>query len=427
MKLTNKKQINNCITLFMFTYLVSYLTRINFGAALTEIISDTGFPKTALSAAVTGSFITYGTGQVISGFFGDYIQPKKLVLLGLCTSCCMNLLIPLCNSPYHITVIWSINGFAQAFMWPPIVRLMVYLFSDEDYKRASYLVSMGAGIGTIAVYLLSPLLIITSSWRSIFYFSSLCGILMAVIWNRKCYTIEETKPKNTMKVIKSSENSEAPEEENKATDTKYQSNVTSAKTPISISTFLFPIIMVIIVLHGSLRDGVTTWMPSYISETYALGSAISILSGVVLPIFQILCSRFALTVYKRFPTEPLLCACIFFIAGSVATAALYFLTGHSALGSIFFSALLIGSMHGVNLMVACMVPPYFQKSGNVSLISGLLNACTYIGSAISTYGIAFISTHIGWNNTILIWLLISFTGGLLCFLCTPVWRQRFQL
>ena len=27
-------------------------------------------------------------------------------------------------------------------------------------------------------------------------------------------------------------------------------------------------VMLAVVLHGMLRDGVTTWMPSYISETY---------------------------------------------------------------------------------------------------------------------------------------------------------------
>ena len=45
-------------------------------------------------------------------------------------------------------------------------------------------------------------------------------------------------------------------------------------------------VMIAIVMQGMLRDGVTTWMPSYISETYNLSNAIAILTGVVLPVFS---------------------------------------------------------------------------------------------------------------------------------------------
>lgn len=425
MKLNDKKKINAAILLFMTAYMVSYLTRINFGAVLTEIIADTGLSRTALSAAVTGSFITYGAGQIVSGFFGDRFQPKKLVLCGLLVSCCMNLLIPLCTSPLLMTAVWCVNGFAQAFMWPPIVRLMVYLFTDEDYKRASFMVSWGAAFGTIVIYLLAPVLIVVSGWRSVFLFSALCGIIMCIIWQKKCYTLEEDEASHkTMHNNASSIKRTGQKNTNTVvSDYSKTANVIPAKRETGL--LLFTAIMVIIILQGSLRDGVTTWMPSYISETYALGSAVSILTGVVLPIFHIICNRFALAVYKKTPSNPLLCAGIFFGAGALSTIALIFLTGNNALGSVLSTALLTGCMHGVNLMMTCMVPPYFKEGGNVSLVSGVLNAGTYIGSAISTYGIALISQHAGWSVTIVVWFFIALCGCLLCFLCLPGWKKRF--
>ena len=51
-----------------------------------------------------------------------------------------------------------------------------------------------------------------------------------------------------------------------------------------------------------------------------------------------------------------------------------------------------------------MFPITFIK---ISLISGLLNACTYVGSAISTYGIGYFAEHIGWNSTVLLWVLLG--------------------
>jgi len=66
--LTDKKQIKRFRLLFMFTYMVSYLTRINYGAIIVEMSDNMGIAATLLSLAVTGSFITYGVGQLINGY-----------------------------------------------------------------------------------------------------------------------------------------------------------------------------------------------------------------------------------------------------------------------------------------------------------------------------------------------------------------------
>ena len=120
-----KRRVNLYIILFMMTYMVSYITRINYAAIVSEIVEKTGWARTELSLALTGIFVTYGIGQLVSGYFGDHFQPKKLVFLGLLVSCAMNVLIPFCPSPFWMTVVWCVNGFAQAVMWPPFVTLMV--------------------------------------------------------------------------------------------------------------------------------------------------------------------------------------------------------------------------------------------------------------------------------------------------------------
>ena len=76
MKLTDDKKIRDFTLLLTFMYLVSYVTRINYGAVVSEIVQAEGILKSVASLAVTGSFITYGAGQLISGFMGDKIQPK---------------------------------------------------------------------------------------------------------------------------------------------------------------------------------------------------------------------------------------------------------------------------------------------------------------------------------------------------------------
>ena len=184
--------------------------------------------------------------------------------------------------------------------------------------------------------------------------------------------------------------------------------------------------MFAIILQGMLRDGVTTWMPSYISETYHMSSSISILTGVILPVFGILCFQAATKLYMKKFTNPLLCAGVFFGMGALSALGLLLLTGANATFSVLFSAILTGCMHGVNLMLICMVPPFFSKHGNVSTVSGVLNSCTYIGSAFSTYAIAVISEHAGWKCTLSVWLLIAVIGTALCLLCVKPWKNKME-
>ena len=73
--MTDKKQVNRLILLLASTYMVSYLTRINYGTIISAMVTQTGFTKDSLSMALTGSFFTYGTGQFIRGVLGDRISP----------------------------------------------------------------------------------------------------------------------------------------------------------------------------------------------------------------------------------------------------------------------------------------------------------------------------------------------------------------
>ena len=386
--------------LCMITYMVSYITRTNYGAIVVEMVSDTGFTKSALSISLTCSFITYGVGQIITGWLGDRIQPKKLVSLGLAISIGMNLLIPFCSAPWQMWCIWSLNGFAQAFMWPPMVRLMASAFNEAEYNRGVLWAAYGSSSGTIVVFLIAPILIALSGWRSVFFFSAGLGIIMLFFWNRYCISLAHS----SSPVVTNS------------TDKQHA----SGKLPI---TPMLILIMVAIMFQGCLRDGVTTWTPSYISETYQLGNEIAILTSVILPIFSMACHSFTGWLNKRFFKNIITCAGIMFAIGAVAAAVLYLITGGSAIGSIIAMAILVGSMHGVNLILICMVPRYYKDSGCVSLVSGLLNSCTYVGSALSTYGIALLTEQIGWDSTILLWALIALGGALICFALIPAWRK----
>jgi OPA family glycerol-3-phosphate transporter-like MFS transporter len=155
-KITNRKKITLAISLFMAVYFISYLTRVNYNAVLAEMTANGGFTKANASLPLTGLFVTYGFGQLVSGYLGDKIPPKLIIFAGLLITTVMNLAMPFCAGIGIMIAVWCVNGFAQAMIWPPLVKIMTAVFTPEVYKKACVRVSWSSSLGTIAVYLLAP-------------------------------------------------------------------------------------------------------------------------------------------------------------------------------------------------------------------------------------------------------------------------------
>ncbi len=181
-----RKKVIRLTLLFLLLYLVSYVTRINYGAVISEIVKTEGILKSKASLALSASAVTYGAGQLVSGFFGDRFEPKRLITAGLFTTMATNLILPLCENEYQMTAVWAVNGLAQAFMWPPLVRIMTKVFNRDDYNTACTVVSCAASLGTMLVYGLSPVCIYFAGWKAIFAFSAICALIMAFVWIKAC-------------------------------------------------------------------------------------------------------------------------------------------------------------------------------------------------------------------------------------------------
>lgn len=393
----NKKQASKLILLCSVIYCISYITRINFKAVLLPIMTDTGYAKSQLSIALAGLFVAYGAGQLISGYFGDRVQPKYLIALGLITTTAMNLLIPFCANNILMTVVWTVNGLAQAFMWPPLVKLMSDQMNMEDYTRGTVGVNWGGSIGTILVYLGAAALVAWIAWESVFYASALCAVIGLIVWWFLCPTID-MKP-----AVKDAAAAPAP------------------KKPLILMICLLGAI----VMMGILRDGVDTFMPVYIDEQYHLGDAISILAGVAMPVFALISQQIAGILFNKVFKDAFRSAFFIFIVGALAATALFFVNrfNGNVILSIFLLALLTGCMHGVNMNLICILPPILAGNGKVSSVSGLLNSFTYVGSAISMYVIPMIAENADWSTTIFMWIGFAVVGTVLNLLCLPIWKS----
>ncbi len=397
-KIIEKKYILRLIFLCAAVYFVSYLTRINYSAVLVEMIAESGLSKAALSAPLTGLAVTYGFGQLISGILGDKFAPEKLIFTGLLVTSGMNILMPFTESTLLMTVIWSINGFAQALMWPPIVKILTTHLRLEDYKSNVVYITFGSNLATVLMYLLSPLAITFLGWRSVFLIAAAFALFMAFIW---IFRIKKAE----------SHGEEIVSESSAAVVTK---GGKLALPALAVGALGF--IVIATIMQGILRDGISTWMPTYITDVFSLDSSISILSGVLLPIFSTFVVVLATKINLKLIRNEALCAAAFFVLCIVSNTVLCFTAQTSPVISVALLVVINAATHGVNLMYTTLVVPRFAKYGKTSFITGAINSATYIGSAVSMYGVALITEWFGWNGTMIAWCIIAVLG---CLFCLP--------
>ena len=390
--------------LFAYVYFASYVTRINLSAVIQEVVTDTGYEKSALSVILVCMSISYGIGQIVNGWIGDRIKPQNLIFIGLITASAINLTLPFFSySSPIMCVLWTVNGFAQAMMWPPIVKIMVNTMDEVTYGAASVIVSLGSSMGTIAVYLSAPLIITLLSWKAVFFASATVGIASVILWG---FIKDRTYDENA----------------SIAGATKVSSSKSGFSFP---KRAIFPIIFigVAIVFQGMLRDGVTSWMPSLLSDTFDMGNSASILCTVSLALFSMLSFILAGAFYKKLFKNEVACAAVIFVLAAISALLLTLLMDSGAVAAIIFMTLITGATHGVNLMLIGHVPKRFRKYGNISTISGAINACTYVGSAIATYGIAKLSELYGWQFTAGVWCIIATLGFICCIIAMTKWKN----
>ena len=387
-------------------YFASYFTRINFNVMLVNIYPDLGVEKSELAIVITALTIAYGAGQVINGFLGDKIKPQWMLTGGLSLAIASNVAMFFAQPILPMAIIWCINGFAHSMLWPPIVRLMSVYLTDEEYSYAAVRVSWGSSFATIALYLLCPLLLKLLTWRQIILVCAAVAVLILIAW-------QILQPKLFTQPVAL------------ADQKKGRGAVVGTALPRYV-LFALPMIMLGIILQGALRDGVTDWMPSVMNEQLGLPEENAILTAVIPAIFSVISFMAFDLVHRKLLRNEVVCAAVIF-GGAALSSLLLVISGlwwSSPVLSVLLMAIIIACMHGINLMLITVVPKRFVKTGKVSTVSGVLNACTYVGASVAIPVFALLEeSYNSWTAAFVAWLVISALGALVCAVVAPVWKR----
>ncbi len=381
-------------------YFISYLSRINLSACMVELVASGYAEKATVALALSVNAIVYGAGQLFSGWLGDRCSPQNVTFLGFLLTAAMNICVALLPDARFLVPIWAVNGFAQALVWPPMLRIMTCHLQGDSYTRACKWVCNGSAFANIALYVGLPVLLRFTAFRTAFIISSAAAFAMALLWKALC---DRYFPVNC------TASADVPQAASAARLTRH-------------ALFLMLTISLAIALMGALRDGVINWLPTLLGEAFHLESSAAILTGALLPVFQILCIQLISWVHRRFLRNELFFSGLLFGLAIVAGLLLQLAGASHLMLTVLLFSILVAAMHGVSFLLTTMAPAHYLRFGHVSFVSGFMNASAYIGNALSTYGIAMLA--LGLTSSLWFWAIAAGAGLFICLGIARMW-QRF--
>lgn len=394
-------------------YFCAYIGRLNYSAALTDIIRSEGFGKGEAGLIGTAFFFAYGVGQFVSGFLGDRLPAKWLVFTGLCCSGVCNLLMARGRDIGFMIVVWCVNGLVQALIWSPMLRLVTDYCEAEIRSKLCAALNSAVPVGTMAAYGITAAVLGMSGWRSVFSLGGVCLLVMSLLWLSGITRVERT-----VLVL-------AQEKQPQVLCQVGQSQETRDGQHVKIGGILVQsgllLLLAALLVQGALKDGVTTWIPVYIQETYGVSPILAVAGTMVIPLCNLFGVWLAAFACRHMEQNEIAISAGFFAVCAVALMVLYLSSGRSMAASMGMLALSTTTMMTVNTMLTAVLPSYFSFVGKASSMSGLFNSAVYSGGAVSAYGIGSLAGSFGWTVTILIWTVMAVTAFLICCFVAGRW------
>ena len=395
-------------------YSFSYIGRLNFSASMAEMTNSGVLLKSEAGAVTTGFFICYGLGQFLSGWLGDKVPPRYLVFTGLTCSSLINFAISFGPPVALMTVLWSANGLSQALLWAPICRIVSdRVHTSRRQKACTALATTMAG-GTLFAYVLSALLISAKGWSASFVCGSVCTLAAALVWIIVTTKIEKDTEKT-------GEIEEMPVRIDDSGEAVPHDEIPSNFIKLLLVSGLMTL-AVASGVQGILKDCMSTWVPTFISDMFEMSPVISILTGSLLPVFGLFGPYLANYIMARTRDE-LSSLFILFVISSVALALLALFGRFSIVVSIVALAATYACSLGQNMFIVGTIPMYFHNVGKVSMITGTLNAVSYLSTAVLSWITGALVDGAGWGIVMTLWLILSCVAAVSVIFAKRRWNK----
>jgi OPA family glycerol-3-phosphate transporter-like MFS transporter len=194
-----------------------------------------------------------------------------MITAGTFLSAVANVSMTLCTTNIQMAIVWGFNGFALSLLWASILKILANIINDGMRAKACLNISVTLPIGTILAYLFASLSIKFFNWRFVFYIPSAILFIICIFFTISSIII---KPHITQREITADK---LPQKKEKSKGGLF---------PLLLMAGIF-IILPADAIHGAIKEGITTWVPTMITEVYSTAPSFSVFLSIILPVFNI--------------------------------------------------------------------------------------------------------------------------------------------
>ena len=379
------------IVLCCLVYSFAYAGRYSYHANIAPVMNHYGVTHAEAGLVGTFFFFAYGGGQLLNAFLCKFYNKRIVISAALFVSAVINLIL-LFDVPFAlIKFLWLVNGISQSVLWPTLILAESEALDTKMLKRAVFLMSFSVLFGTLLAYGSSALFNLTGLFRATFLFGAVLMAAIGFVWLLSYRKLTERSTADPVR------------EDDPETAGKGGRMIAAALVGLIIVSGVFAVV------DNFVKDGMNTWMPVILKEEYGFGDSISIVLTLVLPVFGVFGSALALQVNKWLKDFRAVIGLLYLMLAVFLLGILFALRSVSALVLFLICQGAVSCLaHGVNAVLTSIMPLTLRNQINSGFLAGLLNACCYIGSTASAYGLGKIADGTGWDPVI---LLLFFTAA----------------
>lgn len=387
------------LALCWVVYTCSYIGKLSYGANIHEI--ETFFGESHANAGMVSTFFffAYATGQIINGLLCKRYNIKYVVFTCLIVGGTMNVLVAFAPEFYLLKFFWLINGIAMSFLWPILIRLLSETLKKANVDRAIVVMGTTVATGTFLVYGISALFVALTDYRWTFCLAAILLVTVSIIW---FFSFD-----GLVKPLKK----EADEEMEMEKAEKTEKGTTSADITKNFLIVLVCVLAFFAVANNFIKDGLTTWTPSILSEVFGTQSWLSILLTLLLPLLAIPGTVLAVKLYNVVKNFIGTCTLMFVMSGILMGIVIMFMNQATTLGlvvTVGAFSLISALMNGIDNIIVSMVPLQLKGKVNSGRLAGVLNGFCYLGSTIATYSLGAIADALAsWSAMFYVLLAIA--------------------
>lgn len=374
-------------------YTASYVAKTVLSGIMPSIITTGAFTKTELGDMGSAFMLAYGIGQLVNGIIGDLINPKKLIFTGLFGAGALVLLFPLFSNPAMLIVLWGLVGFLCSMLWGPLSKIVAENTENKVARILMLMLTAASILGKILAFIICALV---SAWKNAFILAGIYIIFSSVFW----FVIITYMEKKRLITYKSQLNKEG----QKGEDISFKYLVSKAFIPV----------MICIMLNGVIRNAVSNWIPTYITEEFGLSPAFSSAISIINPIISLVGTVITFRMLKVFNDNEHILSCMLFAFSAVMyLLILLFSQMVVNIASMFMAE---AAMSGVCNILFSVYVLRFSATGRTSGITGTLDFSAYMTSSLANRLIGLWTDKYSWNFVITGWLIITVAGAVTSYI-----------